>query len=218
MTAVVTAESAKIALFLLIALVPSFVVHEFAHVWAAERMGDASATRFGRRTLRPRPHVDPLGSLILPGLVLLLWAGGLELPVFAYGKLMPLNPMNFRNPRRDTILYSLAGPGVNLLIAVAAAALLRATSSGDPRLFFAAFLNVNISMLVIQLMPVPGLDGSKILEQFLHGRAREIYSNLDQYLPLFMILIYFLLGGIFFTIVRALGNALCGALVGGDCL
>jgi len=71
---------------------------------------------------------------------------------------------------------------------------------------------------VFQLMPIPGLDGSRILARFLHGRAREVYTNLDQFLPLFMILIYFLLGAPVLAFVRFLGNALCGLIVGVDCL
>jgi hypothetical protein len=73
-------------------------------------------------------------------------------------------------------------------------------------------------LCVFHLMPIPGLDASRILQRFLHGRSREIYTNLDQFLPLFMLLIYFLLGAPVLAFVRFLGNALCGLIVGGDCL
>src|SRR5439155_22381647 len=100
----------KLALFSLVALAPSLVLREFAHAAAAERLGDPTARRFGRRTLSPRPHFDPFGTGILPGLLLLLRAANVGLPVFAYGKPQPLNPGNLRNPPRDTMWIALAGP------------------------------------------------------------------------------------------------------------
>lgn len=213
-----TAASAKFALYLLIALIPSLAAREFARAAAAERLGDPTPRRFGRRTLSPRPHFDPFGTAILPGLLLLLRAANVGLPVFAYAKPMPLNPSNLRNPDRDSTLIALAGPAVNLIIAIAAALALRAVSSGELFLFLAAVLQINVVLFVFNLMPIPGLDGARILGRFLHGRAREVYANLDQYLPLFMLVIFFLLGAPVLAFVNALGNALCNALVGLDCL
>jgi Zn-dependent protease len=104
--------SVKFALYLLVALVPGLVLHEYAHALVADRLGDPSPRRWGRLTLNPRPLVDPFGSLILPGLVLVLVAAGnwSLLPVFAYAKPMPLDPSYLRNRRRDEMLVTLAGP------------------------------------------------------------------------------------------------------------
>jgi Zn-dependent protease len=214
----VTAASVKFALYLLVALIPSLALREFARAAAAERLGDPTARRFGRRTMNPRPHFDPFGTAVLPGLLLLLRAANVGLPVFAYAKPMPLNPSNLRNPNRDTVFIALAGPTANLVLSIAAALALRAVSSGEVFVFLAAVLQVNVVLFVFNLMPIPGLDGARILGRFLHGRAREVYQNMDQYLPLFMLVIFFLLGAPVLTFVNALGNALCNAIVGGNCL
>jgi Zn-dependent protease len=208
----------KLALFSLVALAPSLVLREFARAAAAERLGDPTARRFGRRTLNPRAHFDPFGTGVLPGLLLILLAAGVNLPVFAYAKPVPLNPANLRNPKRDTILISLAGPVANLVLAVGIALAFRVASTGDIGVFLVAALRINVVLCVFNLMPIPGLDGARILARFLHGRAHEVYTNMDQYLPLFMLVIFFLLGGPILTFVNALGDALCRPLVGGNCL
>src|SRR5439155_27017399 len=135
----------------------------------AERLGDPTATRFGRRTLNPRPHFDPFGSGVLPGLLLILLAANVNLPVFAYAKPMPLNPGNLRNPQRDTLWISLAGPLVNLALSVVTALAFRVVSTGDVGLFLVAALRINVVLFVFNLMPIPGLDGARILARFLHG-------------------------------------------------
>jgi len=212
-------DNVKFALYLAVALVPSLVLHERAHAWWAGRLGDLTPKAFGRATLNPRAHVDPFGSIVLPLFLLVLWASGRLLPpVFAYAKAMPLNPQNMKDPARGPLQVALAGMAVNLALAVLAALAVRAFGLSEAGLVAVAFLHVNVVMFVFQLMPVPGLDGSVILSRFLRGRAREVYGNLDQYLPLFMLVIFFLLSAPLLTIVNALGNSLCGILVGFDCL
>ena len=206
----------KFALYLLVALVPALVLHEYAHAAAAVRFGDASPRRWGRLTLNPRPLIDPFGSLILPGLALILVASGsgFVIPVFAYAKPMPLDPNSLRNPRRDSLRVVWAGLGANLAIAGAGGLALRLGLTGDAQLIAYAFLLVNGMMFLIQLMPVPGFDGSKLLARVLRGRARELYVNLDEYLVLFVLLIFFLLGGPFIGIVTGLFRGICGVLAG----
>jgi Zn-dependent protease len=213
-------DNLRFALYLAIALVPSLVAHEYAHALTADRLGDPTPRRWGRLTLNPRPLLDPFGSLILPGLILVLVASGQPcvLPVFAYAKPMPLDPLHLRNPKRDEILVTLAGPGANLLLALAAGVVLRVLPVGEGwYLAYAAFL-VNVYMFVFQLMPVPGLDGARLLARVLPPRAREVYVNLDQYLVLFILVIFFLLAGPFLSIVRALARAVTSILTGGDLL
>ena len=214
----VTFADVKFALFLLVALVPSLVLHEMAHVVVAERLGDYTARRFGRRTLKPRPHVDAFGTVILPALLLLLTAAGFRTLVFAYAKPLPFEPANLRNPDRGTVWYALAGPIANLVLAIGAALILRLGLAGNVGLLVYAFLFVNVILLVFNLMPVPGLDGARLLVRFLPPRAAEVYRNLDQYLPLFMLVIFFLLGAPVLGFVEAIGNLLCRGLVGGPCL
>lgn len=206
----------KFALYLLVALVPALVLHEYAHARTADRLGDPSPRRWGRLSLRPKPLIDPFGSLILPGLALILVASGsgFVIPVFAYAKPMPLDANALRNPRRDSLRVVWAGLGANLLIAAIAGLALRLGLTGDAFLLAYAFLIVNGMMFLIQLMPIPGFDGSKLLARVLHGRAREIYVNLDEYLVLFVLLIFFLLGGPFLGIVTGLFRGICGVLAG----
>ncbi len=211
-------EHVKFAVYLLIALVPALVLHEYAHARAADRLGDPTPRRFGRLTFNPRPLIDPFGSVILPGLLLILVAAGygLTLPVFAYAKPMPLDPTFFRDPKRDSLVVAAAGLGANLALGAVAGVLLRLGVGGDLGRFVYAWLIVNVFMFVFQLMPVPGLDGSKLLAPFLSPRPRHVYTNLDEYLVLFMLVIFFLLAGPLLFIVNSLASGLCSVLAGAN--
>jgi Zn-dependent protease len=230
------------AVFLLVWLIPSLTLHEFGHAWSSDRLGDTTARRAGRLTLNPVAHIDPFGTLVLPGLLLILVASGQRfLPVFAYAKPTPFSPGNFRDAAKGTMWTALAGPLVNLILAVAAALLIRvltpevvgaagvATQLGGNlqglvgllspvQAFLVAGLVINVILFVFNLMPIPGLDGSKVVARFLPPRAREVYRGLDQYLALFILVIFFLFSGPLFSIIQGLGNALCGVIVGGNCI
>jgi Zn-dependent protease len=212
-------ENLKFAAFLGIALVPAFVLHEYAHAFVANRLGDLTPKRWGRLTLNPKPSIDPFGSLILPALALILVAarGEILLPVFAYAKPMPVDPMAFKNPRRDYAWVVLAGLIANLALTLPAGILIRIGVSGDVFLFAISWVLVNAFMFGLQLMPIPGLDGSKLLAPFLPPRAREVYANLDQYLVLFILVIFFLLAGPLFAIVNAFANLACRLAAGLPC-
>lgn len=210
-------ENVKFAVLLLVALAPSLILHEYAHALTADRLGDPSPRRWGRVGFRPKPMIDPFGTIILPGLILLLVAFGHGLgllPIFAYAKPMPTDPSYLKNRDRDTTLIALAGPLTNLAMAAVAGILLRVGSSGDLGLFVYAVLVVNLFLFVFNLMPIPGLDGAKILARFLPPRPREVYTGLDQYLVLFMLVIFFLLAGPFLAVVRALAGGVCAVLAG----
>ena len=211
-------QNLRFAAYLAVALVPSLVLHEYAHALAADRLGDPSPRRWGRLTLNPKPLIDPFGTLVLPGLILVLVASGQPclLPVFAYAKPMPLDPFHLRNPKRDPVVVTLDGLGGNLGLALGTGVLLRVLTDGDVRLVVYALFLVNVYMFVFQLMPVPGLDGAKLLAPLLPPRAREVYTNLDQYLALFILVIFFLLAGPFLSIVRALARAVTSLITGGD--
>jgi Zn-dependent protease len=201
-----------------VALGPSLLLHEYAHGVAADRLGDPTPRRWGRLTLNPKPLIDPFGTVILPGLILILVASGSLFvpPLFAYGKPMPLDPSYLKNRDRDVTLIALAGPLVSLAIAAVAGVLLRLGMSGDVALFVFSFLYVNLFLFVFNLMPIPGLDGAKVLARYLPQRAREVYTNLDQYLVLFMLLIFFLLGGPLLSIVNALAGGVCRVVAGAE--
>jgi Zn-dependent protease len=217
--AVVTSLSARFALYLAVGLMIALVLHEYAHALVALRFGDHTPKQAGRLTLDPRPHLDPFGSLLLPAILLIpVFFGNALFPVFAYAKPQPLNPWALRRQDNDGTWIALAGPAANLVAAFVAGAVLRAVNTGELALFLVAFLQVNVSLAVLNIVPVPGLDGSRILVRFLSGRAREVYAGLDQYLALFILVIFFIFSGPVFSFVRVVGNGICQAVAGTDCL
>lgn len=213
-------EDLKLAAFLLLALAQALLLREYVKALVADRLGDPSPRRWGRLTVNPKALADPFGTVILPGLILILWAAGAPFrpPPFAYGKPMPLDPGYLKHRDRDRTIIALAGPGANLATAAVAGVALRVGFTGDSYILAWAFLYVNLIMFVFHLMPIPGLDGARILSRFLPPRAREVYANLDQYLVLFMLLVFFLLGGPLLAIVDGLTRGACSLLAGaGTC-
>jgi len=212
-------EDLRFAAYLAVALVPALVLHEYAHAFVAVRLGDPTPKRWGRLTLNPRPLIDPFGSLILPALALILIAarGQLLLPVFAYAKPMPLDPSYLKDPKRDSVLVVAAGLGANLLLAIVGGLVIRAGIGGEVGSFARAWLIVNALMFAFQLMPVPGLDGAKLLARVLPPRPREVFVNLEQYLVLFILVVFFVLAGPLLSIVDAFANIACKVAAGADC-
>lgn len=175
--------------FFFLALIGSAILHEYCHGWTAERLGDPTARLAGRLTLNPIPHIDPIGTILLPALLLLLPGNSL---LFAYAKPVPVNPSNLRHPKRDSGLVALAGPAVNLLLAVVFGSLVRALPAGPfvDYLKIAVFLNVMLA--VFNLIPVPPLDGSKVLFALLPERWHNVEVLLQTYgLWLFLPLLFF---------------------------
>ena len=212
-------EDLKFAAYLGISLVPALVLHEYAHAFVAVRLGDPTPKRWGRLTLNPKALIDPFGSLILPALALILVAarGELLLPVFAYAKPMPVDPSYFNNPRRDQAYVVLAGLLANIALAIAGGLVIRAGVTGELGTFALAWLIVNAYMFGFQLMPIPGFDGAKLLAPFLPPRPREVFVNLEQYLVLFVLVIFFILAGPLLSIVNAFANVACNLAAGVDC-
>lgn len=182
----------------------SAIVHEVAHGWAALRCGDATAKEAGRLTLDPRAHLDGFGSVLLP-LVMALIGG----PVFAFAKPVPYNPYRLRHPRRDELIVALAGPASNLLQALLGALVLRlawdpimgaAISGGLPLEVVSllidvltTYVSVNLVLCFFNLIPLPPLDGSKVVLFFLTGEARAAYYRLEQYaMPILIVVLYVL--------------------------
>lgn len=156
-------------------------VHEASHAWVADRLGDSTARRLGRVTLNPIAHIDLFGTIIFP--VILAITG---MPVFGWAKPVPVNPYNLRNPKRDSMWVSAAGPVSNLLVATVGALLLKLIPVNQPSLQIAgiiiAFLIfLNIVLAVFNLIPIPPLDGSGIVEGLLKGQALEAYLKIRPY-------------------------------------
>jgi Zn-dependent protease len=214
----VSVDSVLSVVYFVVALGVGVTVHEYAHAAAALRLGDHSPKLAGRMTLNPRPHVDTFGTLVLPGILLLpiLFGRAIFIP-FGYGKPQPLNVWNLRNRERDPILVALAGPAANVALAFAFGAMFR-LAQGEAAVFLVRCLQVSVVLAVLNLIPLPGLDGSRVLARFLPERAREVYTSLDQYLALFLLLVFFLLPTPILAFVQAIGNGICQVVAGGPCL
>jgi len=160
-------------IFYLIVIIFSIIIHEVAHGWAALKLGDDTALRLGRLTLNPIPHIDPFGSIILP---FFLWFTAMmtgSTPIlFGWAKPVPYNPFNLKNPRRDSALLALAGPAANLTLALIFGLIIRFAHFWPLLLKTLPFLTIivimNLVLGLFNLLPIPPLDGSKILFYFIN--------------------------------------------------
>jgi Zn-dependent protease len=160
-------------------LIPSVILHEVSHGWVALMFGDDTAKRAGRLTLNPIAHVDPFGTIILPAILLLSGAAA-----FGYAKPVPVNPRNLRNPRNQSVAVSLAGPAVNIALSLAAALGLRAIGVfGDDLLHQVVFGigYINVVLAAFNLIPLPPLDGSAVVERVLPRAWWPQYMRIRQY-------------------------------------
>ena len=171
------------ALVIAVMLLVSFPVHEFAHAFAASRLGDGTARLMGRLTLDPRAHFDPTGGVLLAVSIMFTSFG------FGWAKPTPYNPMFLRGGRWGEAIVSAAGPISNFVLAVAAAIPLRfldaaGMSAGMPILpdFLDFFVRINLILMVFNLIPIPPLDGSKVLFAFMNPRTVwQVRPVLEQY-------------------------------------
>ena len=169
-------------------LLAAIILHEVAHGAMAYVLGDPTAARHGRLTLNPIPHIDPVGTILLPGL-LLIAPKILGTPPFVFGwaKPVPIDPRRFANPRRDSLLVAIAGPATNLLIAGASVAVLamlpetaRAGSlvAGLGQMAIASVW-INTVLAVFNMIPVPPLDGGRLLAALLPPSASGVMRTLE---------------------------------------
>lgn len=183
------------------AIVLGLTFHEYAHGLAAYKLGDNTARSQGRLTINPAAHVDPVG------LILLFLAG------FGWAKPVPINPLNFKGDmRRGVLLVSLAGPATNLLLAIAAAIIWGALAGLKLPYFndiMMYMIQINVVLAIFNLIPVPPLDGSKILAGILPGRQEWLYK-MEAYGMIILILLIFTgaIGFIFNIFVRPIVSVL----------
>jgi len=168
-------------LFYVIVLIMSIVVHEVAHGYSAYMLGDDTARLQGRLTLNPIKHLDIFGSVILPLLLILMKTGF----VIGWAKPVPYNPNNLRNGKRGDFIVAFAGIAANLLIAIIFGLLIRFTLPlGLPASFYeisVIIVQLNLILALFNLIPIPPLDGSKILFSFLPARLRYIENFLEKW-------------------------------------
>ncbi|HBH71768.1 MAG: hypothetical protein UU88_C0015G0029 [Parcubacteria group bacterium GW2011_GWC1_42_11] len=180
-------------LFFLVILIFSIIIHEIAHGYMAEWFGDPTARLAGRLTLNPVPHIDPLGSIILPALML-FGSGG----TFAFGwaKPVPYNPYNLRSFKWGTVFVGLAGVLANLAIAIVFGLMLRfnvelGITPGPFAEMLGTIVILNIVLAVFNMIPFPPLDGAKVLFAFLPFRFQYIHDYLEQNWLIFIIFVVF---------------------------
>ncbi|MGD2137340.1 MAG: site-2 protease family protein [Gammaproteobacteria bacterium] len=189
----------------------AITVHEVAHGWVANRLGDNTAFMLGRLTLNPVKHVDPLGTIIVPGLLMLLKTGFL----FGWAKPVPINWRNLHRPRRDMALVAAAGPVANLLMATGWALLIRAGNLlGDAGLALVfmgvAGIFINTILMVLNLLPLPPLDGGRVLTGLLPGPLAYRFSRIEPYG--FFILIALLVTNVLGLILWPIASFIMGML------
>ncbi len=213
--------------FQLIAFLFAISIHESAHAWMASRCGDPTARMLGRITLNPLRHIDPVGTILLPAIA--LFTG---FPMIGWAKPTPVDPRNFRNPVRDDILTSIAGPASNFLVVVGSVVLLGLLALASPSAHYVVhamarnmildvngitplalmlhqLMFINILLGIFNLIPVPPLDGSHVLRHFLSGGALRLYDRMG--IIGLVLLLFFggrFLGALMFPVVRFFNDIL----------
>ena len=199
-------------IIIIVALILSIVLHEMAHGYAANWLGDPTARLAGRLSVNPLVHLDPLGSVIIPAILFFSNAGFL----FGWAKPVPYNPYNLSNQKWGEAIVAVAGPATNILLALIFAMLIRLTPVlGLPISFveIAGFIvYINILLAFFNMIPIPPLDGSKILMAFLPFGAQQKYRALTMWVERYGIFVTFAFIFIFISVLWGPVSRLVGAV------
>lgn len=194
--------------FQIIVLVFSAIIHEYMHGWMAFQLGDTTAKDMGRLTLNPISHIDPIGSILLPAVLIFSNAG----IVFGWAKPVPYNPYNLRDQKYGGAKVALAGPMANLITALFFGMIIRFFPLENPMILglFAIIVQINILLMVFNLVPIPPMDGSKVIMPFLPYNAQLFMARLEQY-GMFLVLLFVMMG---FPLIIPIINFLFKLIVG----
>lgn len=187
------------------------ILHEISHGYVAKLRGDPTAQRMGRLTLNPLPHIDPVGTVLLPGL---LYASGA--PVFGWAKPVPVDFLRLRDPRRDMVLVAVAGPAMNLFLAALFAAFFHASGGfagggGIGALMALRAVQINVLLAILNLVPILPLDGGRILFGLLPRRPARAYARTERYG--LMVVMALLFTGVLGKVIVPVGNVVIRALL-----
>lgn len=204
----------------------AIILHEVAHGWVANKLGDHTARDMGRLTLNPLPHIDIVGTIIMPLLCMFFLKG----IIFGYAKPVPINPYNFHNPKRGMALSSLAGPGINIALALLFSFLLRVVISpikdlvtdqiwewiAEPIALMLGYgVIINVALAVLNMIPIPPLDGSRLLYWILPNKFAAVYYRLEPFgmIILLALMILGVLGDIILPIIEPILTLLLGQAI-----
>ena len=192
-------------------LLLSLTVHEAAHAWSADWLGDDTARRLGRVSLNPAVHIDPIGTLLFPLIAMVT-----NFPIIGWAKPVPVNTRNLGGHwKRKFMAIAAAGPASNVVMAVIAAIgvrLIGFENAGAPLfLFLLMMVSINILLAVFNMLPVPPLDGGNVLSGLLHGRASEVFDSLRPYG--FLILYGLIFTGVFERLIIPVYEGIRGWLL-----
>jgi len=184
----------------------AITVHEVAHGWVAYKLGDATAKMMGRLTLNPIKHIDPIGTILVP--LLLATLGGF---IFGWAKPVPVTWSNLKRPRRDAALVAIAGPATNLLMAFFWS-FIHQIGTPFPALTAMSEIGIyiNLILLILNIIPIPPLDGSRVLASLLPPKIALKYNSLEPFgfIILLALLVLGVLGALLFPIVKTLYQVL----------
>jgi len=196
-------------LIMLVVLFFSVIIHEISHGYVALLNGDPTAKLYGRLTLNPIPHIDPVGTILVPALLFLSHSG----IFFGWAKPVPVNPSNFRNFRIGELSVSAAGPLSNFFLAFVFAQLLPWTQHNPGFFLFCKYgVIINLYLMLFNLIPIPPLDGSKVVMPLLPRSMQQLYVQLE---PVgFVLILILLFSGLWSSIIMPIFQFLIGILVG----
>lgn len=194
----------------LLALIISVILHELMHGVVGDKLGDPTPRLLGRLTLNPLKHIDPIGSIVVPA-IFILQSTVTGIPfVFGWAKPVPINPLHFKDPRKDMALVALAGPATNFVLAAVAIMIYKLifqnenlltafTQSGSSflglgLLFISNMITINLALAFLNLMPIPPLDGSKIVQAFLPENLAISYERIAPYGFIILLALFFIPG------------------------